>query len=173
MGSRIERVHSYKILGIILSHDLTWNAHADYISKKVNKRLYAIHFPKKACVPKSNNVKLYISLKRSIFEYAAPAWASIPLYVEHAIESIQKRALAVIFPGEPYDEALRSAGITTLTARRDHICKRFIENIETSGFLSNLLPNITEVSHGYTCTPLRTNKIWRGVAGRTLSSTND
>lgn len=48
MGSRIERVHSYKILGIILSHDLTWNAHVDYISKEANKRLYAIHILKTA-----------------------------------------------------------------------------------------------------------------------------
>ena len=44
----------------------------------------------------------------------------------------------------------RSVGVTTLTARRDHIYKRFIRNIKTFGFLSNLLPTITEVSHGYT-----------------------
>ena len=80
-----------------------------------------------------------------------PAWANIPLYLEDAIESIQKRALAVIFPGVPsYDEALRSAGVTTLTAHRDHICKRFIHNIKTSGFLSNLLSNIREVPFEYT-----------------------
>ena len=78
--------------------------------------------------------------------------ANIPLYLEDAIESVQKRALAVIFhAGVPsYEEALRSAGVTTLTAHRDHICKRFIQNIKTSGFLYNLLPNITEVSYGYT-----------------------
>ena len=87
---------------------------------------------------------------RSILEYAVPAWENIPLYLEDAIESIQKSALAVIFPGAPYDEALRSAGVTTLTARRDDRCKRFMRNIKTSGFLSNLLPTITEVSHGYT-----------------------
>ena len=150
MGTCIERVHSYKILGIILSQDLTWNAHVDYISKKANKWLYAICILKKACVPKTDIVKVYISLIRSILEYAVPAWANIPLYLEDAIESIQKRVLAVIFPGVPYDEALRSAGVTTLTARRDHTCKRFIQNIKTSGFLSNLLPTITEVSHRYT-----------------------
>ena len=150
MGTRIEKVHSYKILRIILSHDLTWNAHVHYISKRTNKRLYAIHILKKACVPKGDIVKVYISLTRSILEYAVLAWANIPLYLEDAIESIQKRALAVIFPGLPYDEALRTAGGTTLTARRDHICKRFIRNIKTSGFLSNLLPTTKEVSHGYT-----------------------
>ena len=96
---------------------------------------------------------MYISLIRSILQYAAPARAYIPLYLEDTIESIQKRALAVIFPGDPYDEALRSPGVTTLTARRDYTCKRFIQNIKTPGILSNLLPNITEVSHGYTLRP--------------------
>ena len=144
MASRIERVYSYKILRIIWSHDLTWNAHGDYISKKANKQLYANCILKKACVPNSDIVKVYLSLIRSIPEYAVPAWANIPLYLEDAI---QKRVLAVIFPGVPYEDALRSAGVTTLTARRDHICKRFIQNIKTSGFLSNLLPNVTEVSH--------------------------
>ena len=150
MGTRNERVHSYKNLGIMLSHDLTWNAHVDYISKRANKRLYTIRILKKGCVPKGDIVKVYVSLIRSILEYAVPAWANIPLYLQDTIESIQKMALAVIFPGVPYDKALRTEGVTTLTARRDHICKRFIRNIKTSGFLSNLLPTTTEVSHGYT-----------------------
>ena len=41
----------------------------------------------------------------SILEYAVPAWANIPLYIEDRIESIQKRAQPVIFAGVPYDEA--------------------------------------------------------------------
>lgn len=98
-------MHSYKILGIILSHDLTWNAHVDYISQKANKRLYTIRILKEACVPKSDIIKVHISLLRSIREYAVPAWANTPLYLEEAIDSIQKRALAVIVPGVPYDEA--------------------------------------------------------------------
>ena len=124
MGTRIERVHSYKILGKILSHDLTWNAHVEItFSKRANKRLYTIRTLKKACVPKGDIVKVYISLIPSILEYAVPAWENIPLYLQDAIESIQKRALAVIFPGVPYDEALQTAGVTTLTARSDNICK--------------------------------------------------
>lgn len=60
---RIERVHSYKILGIILSHDLTWNAHVDYTSKEANKRLYAIRILKKAWV--STRCQVVIHAKHS------------------------------------------------------------------------------------------------------------
>ena len=59
--------------------------------------MYAIRILKKACVPKSDIVKVYISLIRSILEYLVPAWENIPLYLEDTIESVQKRALAVIF----------------------------------------------------------------------------
>ena len=100
--------------------------------------------------PESYIDEVYICLIRSIIEYAVTGWANIPLYLEDVIHLIQNKVLTVIFQGLPYDEALRSTGVTTLTAQRHHICKRFIQIIETSGYLSNLLPNITEVPHGYT-----------------------
>ena len=42
MGFAIKRVNSYKILGVHVSDDLTWNTHIDYLFKKANKRLYAL-----------------------------------------------------------------------------------------------------------------------------------
>ena len=35
-----ERVTTYELLGIIISNDLKWNEHIDYISKKASKRLF-------------------------------------------------------------------------------------------------------------------------------------
>ena len=35
----IERVTTYKSLGVILSSDLKWNSHIEYIVKKANKKL--------------------------------------------------------------------------------------------------------------------------------------
>ena len=39
-GTLVERVSCYKLLGVIVSQDLTWNSHVDYILKKANSRLY-------------------------------------------------------------------------------------------------------------------------------------
>jgi hypothetical protein len=36
----LETVDSYKLLGVHISKDLSWNTHCDYIVKKANKRLY-------------------------------------------------------------------------------------------------------------------------------------
>ena len=41
-SSLIEKVSCYKLSGVHLSDNLTWNEHVTYIVKKGSKRLYAI-----------------------------------------------------------------------------------------------------------------------------------
>ena len=41
-GSVIDRVVTYKLLGVYISEDLSWNAHIEHIVKKANKRFYAL-----------------------------------------------------------------------------------------------------------------------------------
>ena len=43
----VERASEFKLLGIVISHDLTWDAHCAVILKKANKRLYALRQLKK------------------------------------------------------------------------------------------------------------------------------
>ena len=62
MGSRIERVHSYKILGIILSHDLTWNAHVDYISKRPTNGCTPFACSSKPVFPRVTVLKCILAL---------------------------------------------------------------------------------------------------------------
>jgi hypothetical protein len=41
-GLNIEIVQTIKLLGVIISSDLSWNAHVDYICIKASKRLYPL-----------------------------------------------------------------------------------------------------------------------------------
>ena len=41
-NNTVERVTTYKLLGIIISNDLKWSEHIDYIWKKASKRLYSL-----------------------------------------------------------------------------------------------------------------------------------
>ena len=41
-GSDIKQVSTFKLLGVHLSEDLTWEVHCDYIVKKAKRRLYAL-----------------------------------------------------------------------------------------------------------------------------------
>ena len=93
-GVVIERVKSFKLLGVYISEDLTWGVHCDYIIKKANRRLYALRTLKKCSVPTSDLITVYCSLIRSVIEYASAVFANLPKYLSDALEGIQKRALS-------------------------------------------------------------------------------
>ena len=146
-GSIIEQVSSYKLLGVHLSHNLSWSIHCDYIVKRARKRLYVLRVLMKSGLPPADLIQVYCSLVRPILEYASPVWAALPNCLVQLVESVQKSALGIIFPDCSYESALVRCGLPTLLSRRDEACRRFISNIKESGFLSHLLPQPTNVAH--------------------------
>ena len=40
----VERVRTCKLLGVIISDDLKWNAHVEHVIAKAAKRLYALGY---------------------------------------------------------------------------------------------------------------------------------
>ena len=83
---------------------------------------------------------------RPILEYAVPVWQSIPEHLCQKIESIQRRALRIIFPeAGSYNEALQLTKLDTLFNRRVSICKGYMNKMKCSTHpLHFLLPNLTE-----------------------------
>ena len=68
-------------------------------------------------VEPENSLKVYLSTIRPVLEYAIPIWQSIPDYLSgpDRVESIQRRALRIIYPeAESYDQSLRVAKLETL-----------------------------------------------------------
>ena len=106
-SSLIEKVSCYKLLRVHLSDNLTWNEHVNHIVKKGSKRPYAIHALTKCGLTDRQLVLVYCSIIRSVLEYASPAWAGLMQYFSDQIESIQKRALKIIFPSLCYEDALK------------------------------------------------------------------
>ena len=47
---KLERVSTYKLLGVHVSNNLTWNEHVDTVTKKTTKRIYFIRLLKRAGV---------------------------------------------------------------------------------------------------------------------------
>ena len=71
-GIVIDRVSSYKLLGVIISNDLSWNEHCDSIHKKATKRLFVLRTLKRVGLVTNDLVLVYGSIVRSIVEYASP-----------------------------------------------------------------------------------------------------
>ena len=94
----VERISSYKLLGVIINENLKWNFNVDYITAKASKKLYAVRLLTRADVFRSG--------VRSILEYAEQVWQDIPDYLSDRMESVQKRALKIIYPNSSSNQAL-------------------------------------------------------------------
>ena len=55
----IERVSTYKILGVFIDSDHRWNSHVDYIYKKASKKLYSLRILRRAGVDQASMLKVY------------------------------------------------------------------------------------------------------------------
>ena len=147
----VESVKSFKLLGVNFSSDLTWSIHCECIIRKASKRLYIIHQLRKAGYCTKELVAIYCSLVRPILEYAAPVWAARPSHLSDSIETIQRRAMRIIFPNTiSYSSALEAANLDPLYKRRADICEKFVSKNKQSGPLKSILNSVTHsVAHGY------------------------
>ncbi len=145
-GNPVETVSSFKLLGVWISNDLSWNIHVDMVLKKANSRLYALRLLKRAGLPAADIVQIYVSFIRSRIEYASPVWSSLPNSLIDLLESVQKRALKIAYPGLTYEEALVTSNLQPLSIRRDVSCKKFVESLRRDASPYNPLTKIMEIS---------------------------
>jgi hypothetical protein len=141
-GTEIERVESTKLLGVIITSKLTWGEHVDAIHSKASQRLYFLTLLKRAGMPAASMLKVYTAVVRPITEYACPVW-HVGLTDEQSekLESIQRRALNIIYPDMSYRAALSQAGLPRLHQRRENLSRDFFIGILKPGHrLHHLLP---------------------------------
>ena len=145
---QIERVEFFKLLGVIVSNDLKWNRHINFICNKANSRLHFLRQLKRAAVSNDDMFHFYISVIRPVLEYAAPAWhTSLTGALSDQIEAVQKRALRLIygsslFSHRNYESFCSELGISTLRDRREDLCKSFFMGLlDPNSCLHHLVPN--------------------------------
>ena len=64
-GGQCSSVQCFKLLGVWISNDPSWNVHVDKVLKKANSRLYALRLLKKAGLHPSDIMQIYCSFTRS------------------------------------------------------------------------------------------------------------
>ena len=80
---------------------------------------------------------------RSVLEYNCQVFHfALPAYLSDAIERVQNRVLAIIYPNIDYADSLDLSGILKLSDRRLNACDKLFNNIFTtpSHNLGHLLP---------------------------------
>lgn len=148
-NTSLETVEHVKILGLNVSNNLKWNVHINEIVKKASKRLYFLTQLKRSNVGCKELVQFFKSCIRSLIEYACPVYHdSLPEYLSKDLERIQKRAMRIIYPSIPYDEALTTAELVPLFQRRQEITDKLFQQIlnDDTHKLHKLLPTVNNTS---------------------------
>ena len=85
-GVEIERVKNVKLLGIIVTHKVTWNDSTTYICSKTSKRFYHLKQLRRGGLDSVDLLAFYGSVIRPVLEYAYPV-----LYTSLAIAESSNR----------------------------------------------------------------------------------
>jgi hypothetical protein len=72
----IERVASFKLLGVIIANNFNWDEHITTICNKAKKRLQYLKLLKRCLVSAEDLLHYYKSVIRPTIEYACPVWQS-------------------------------------------------------------------------------------------------
>lgn len=119
---KLERVEVEKDLGVLITHNLSWNNHVDYTTAKAQKMLNVLYRSCKDISDSSIKKLLYITWVRSRLEYASVVWSPHTKRNIIALERIQRRATRFIVGRElSYPERLNHLHLLPLTYRRE-IC---------------------------------------------------
>src|SRR5664279_3073886 len=73
-GHAVERVCTFKLLGVIISNNLRWDNHITTISSKVNSKLYFLKQLKRAGLSSRDLLSFYTTVIRPVLEYACVIW---------------------------------------------------------------------------------------------------
>ena len=145
-GEPMEKVDSYKYLGITLTSDLTWSDHIRNITAK-SRRLVGLLYRQfyKWSSPATLS-RLYVSLVRPLLEYASPAWSPYIIKDINSLESVQKFALKVWLKqwNMPYCQLLNQSHLPDLGTRRKHLSLCYFYNIVNG---VHVYPNLPLVPH--------------------------
>ncbi len=167
-GSSIAKVETFKLLGIVVSADLSWKAHVAFIVSKACKRLFVLYQLLRLGISKSDVIAVYCSLIRSVLEYCCPVWhCGLTQSQSAEIEAVQRRALKLIFPDLSYREALFISGLEMLSLRREQLSIKVVNEIKVSShvlhhlllkreFNSNQM--LTRDKYPFTLPAIKTNR---------------
>jgi len=140
---------TFKLLGVHVASDLKWTLHVDTITSKAASRLHFLKQLKRSGAGRDDLLYFYVTVIRRVLEYARPVWhSSLTAAQTKALESLQRRAMRVIFQDNDYTMLRIIAGLETLESRRDQLTERFFQRsvLPESSCLHYLLPDKSDPS---------------------------
>ena len=127
-GTLIERVMTYKCLGVHLDGKLTWETHVSEISGKISKTLAALR-RLKSILPQRVLITIYKSLILPNLDYCSTVWGNIGKGLATNLQKLQNRAARII-TGADYSvrstQILQNLNWLSLEERRSQQFKKLM-----------------------------------------------
>ena len=127
-NSLLEQVRETKLLGVIISEDLSWHANTKNLVKKAYMRMNILRKLYEFDVSKAQSVQIYILYIRSVTEQSSVVWStSLTEEESNDLERTQKAALRIIHKHDYicYENALKLSNLLPLAKRREHLLHKF------------------------------------------------
>ena len=110
----LEQIHQTRLLGVVISDDLSWMQNTVLITKKANQRLIILRKLYELNISKPDMIQIYNLYIRSVLETSCVVWASSITQQEATmIEKVQKTALKIIYGNTyiSYENAITLSGL--------------------------------------------------------------
>ena len=124
----LEVKQKMKILGVILTSDLRWEANTEHICKKAYKNMWILRRMKSLNMDEFTILDYYFKEVRVHVELAVPVWHSgLTAKQSSDIERVQRVALSIVLgrADMSYSRTCALLGVKPLYIRRRELCDRF------------------------------------------------
>ena len=144
VGNKIaEQVQQTKLLGVILSDDMSWQANTRELVKKAYKRMLILRKLQEFEVERKDLLKIYFQFIRSVIEQSSVVWSSALTQKDlDSLERVQKVALKIILKHDyiSYDNALKLLTLPSIKERYDKLLHNFAVKCVKNPNISDMLP---------------------------------
>ena len=164
----LDIIDESKLLGTIVSTDLTWHKNTEMITKKAYQRMQILHKLTSFKVDKQDLKEIYILYIRSMLEFNCQVWHfSLTDEERTSLERVQRVACRIILQSdyEGYEEALATLQLDDLDSRRSSLCLSFAKKCLKNNKACSMFPtnrsNIHSVRNHetYFVQPARTSRL--------------
>ena len=142
-GQNLDVVKQTKLLGVVITNDLKWDANTEYLVKRANKRMELLRKVSSFGTSKDEKRNIYILFIRSILEQSCVVWhSSLTKENEEDLERVQKSAVRIILGRNfsDYGNALSEVNLDYLKIRRQDLCLKFAVKCIKSEKTQNMFP---------------------------------
>ena len=141
--SCLEVIYSLKLVGLVITSDMSWQAHVSYTITRVNKVLWQLTRFKQLGASTEKLIVFYTVKIRSILMFGAACFHSaLTSDQSDRLELQQKRSLAIILGKKyrSYENARVLVNLPTLRDLRESVCLKWALKSAASPQHSHLFP---------------------------------